>query len=109
MSGSITLRINQSVTFTTLIDDSYGASTSAKTINYISNNPDVAVVGNPGNFVVGSVPQNSVSTNTITGISNGSAVISVTIDGGIVIDIISVTVESNPPAKLNFIFGTPTP
>lgn len=107
MAGSITLQVNQSVSFTTMIADSYGSATSAHTINYISSDPTVAVLANNGVFVQGSLPQNSVSTNTITAIKNGTAIITITIDGGIVINTINVSVNTPPPAEINFVFGTP--
>lgn len=109
MANVVNLHVNQSVSFSTLILDSYGIATSAKTINYLSNNPNVAVLGSAGSFVVGSIPQNSISTNTITALSNGSATITITINGDVVIDTIEVNVETLPPNKITIVFGTPTP
>jgi uncharacterized protein YjdB len=109
MASSITLKVNQSISFTSTISDAYGVSASAKNINYVSSNPSVVILANSGTFVAGSIPQNSVSNNVLTGVSNGSATITITIDGGAVIDTISVVVESLPPAELTIVFGTPTP
>ena len=108
MSTPITLQVHQFVSVTTRIIDAYGVSTSAKTINYVSSDPTVAILDDAGDFVQGTDPQNSVSTNVIRGLSNGIATISVTADGTL-IDTIVVTVQSNPPAALVFIFGTPSP
>ena len=107
MSATISLNVNESISVTTIINDAYGAATSAKNVNYVSSDPTIAILANSGTFVAGSNPQNSVSTNVITGIKNGSAVVTVTIDGSVVVDTISVTVHTNPPAELTFVFGTP--
>lgn len=109
MAGSISLRINQSVSVSTHILDSYGSATSAATINYISLNPEVAILANQGVFTPGVVPQNSLSTNIITGIGAGTTTVEVRIDGDTLIDTISVSVSAPPPESLSFVFGTPAP
>lgn len=108
MATNISLQVNQLVSVTTRIIDAYGVSTSAKTINYVSSDPTVAILDEAGDFVQGTDPQNSVSTNTIRGLSNGVATITVTADG-VLTDTLIVTVHSNPPAGFVFIVGTPTP
>lgn len=109
MSNTINLTVNESVSVTTLILDGYGIATTAQTINYLSSDPTIITLANSGVFVPGSIPQNSVSTNVIKGLKNGTATITITINGGTVIDTINVVVNSPAPASLSFIFGTPIP
>lgn len=107
--NTVTLHVNQSVSITSIVSDAYGAASSAKTINYISDDPTIVILANNGVFVPSTVPINSVSTNIITGLKNGIATITVTIDGGAVINTIVVTVNSPPPAEISFVLGTPAP
>ena len=108
MASNITLQVGQSVPVTTRIIDGYGSLSSAHVITYISSDPVIAIVAEQGSFVPNTVPLNSISTNTITGLTNGICVVTVSVDGSVQ-DVINVTVNSPPPAALVFIFGTPTP
>lgn len=109
MSATINLQTGQSVVFTTRVIDAYGALASGHTINYVSSDPLIAIVDEQGSFEPNTVPINSISNNTIRGLTNGSCVITVSIDGTLVIDTVNVVVNSPPPAALVFVFSTPTP
>ena len=106
MANDLTMQVNSSISITTSIIDAYGAATSAKTINYISSDPSVATLANSGTFIAGLVPLNSSSTNTIYAIGNGTATITVTVDGTLM-GTIDIVVNSPPPSGLVFVFGTP--
>src|SRR5690554_5440854 len=108
MASSITLKIGQEVTFTTLVLDAYGASTSGSVTTYTSSDPTVAILANNGSFTPGTIPINSVSTNSIRALKNGEATITVNVDGSIM-NTIDVTVNSPEASELEFVFGTPIP
>jgi uncharacterized protein YjdB len=109
MASSITLLINESVSITNLIVDAYGNPASSKQVVYSSSNPSVATLANSGTFVVGSIPQNSVSVNTINAVGAGTAIVTITLDGGLVVDPITVIVNAPIPNSITTIFGTPIP
>lgn len=102
---SVTLKIGQSVAVTADIVDGYGNPAPANQISWISSAPSIAIVSN-NSFVPGT--GNTVSTNTITAIANGSATITCTVNGS-VINTIAVIVSSPAPSIINFVIGTPTP
>lgn len=105
MASSVTLKIGQSVAVTANIVDGYGNPAPANQINWISDTPVVAIVSN-NSFVPGT--ENTVSTNTITGINNGSATITCTVNGTIMNTVV-VTVSSPAPSLIDFVLGTPVP
>jgi hypothetical protein len=107
-SANITLQANTEVSVTTLIIDAYGVSTSAQSINYISSEPSIVVLANAGTFLPDTSPKNSVSTNIIKALAAGVSVISVTINGSLLIETITATVIENAPTDMTFVFGTPT-
>ena len=103
--STITLKIGQSVPVTANIVDGYGNPAPANQISWISSVPVVAIVSN-NSFVSGT--ENTVSTNTITAISNGLATITCTVNG-VIMNTVNVTVSSPAPSIIDFILGTPTP
>ncbi len=105
MASSVTLKIGQSVAVTANIVDGYGNPAPSNQISWISSAPAIAIVSSNG-FVPGT--ENTVSTNTITAISNGSATVTCTVNGS-VINTIAVTVSSPAPSLIDFVIGTPTP
>ena len=105
MSSSITLKIGQTVAVTADITDGYGNPAPSNQISWISSAPAIAIVSN-NSFVSGT--GNTVSTNTITAIANGSAVITCTVNGS-VMNTVNVTVSSPAPTQILFVLGTPTP
>lgn len=105
MSSSVTLKIGQTVAVTANIVDGYGNPAPANQISWISDTPVVAIVSN-NSFVPGT--DNTVSTNTITAISNGSAIVTCTVNGTIM-NQVNVTVSSPAPSIIDFVLGTPSP
>ncbi len=102
---SVTLKIGQSVPVTANIVDDNGNPATAGQIAWVSDTPAIATVTN-NSFVSGS--NNTVSTNTITGIANGEATVTCTVDGQ-VINTVDVLVDSPSPTVVDLILGTPTP
>src|SRR5689334_10974832 len=109
MSATINLQTGQSVVVTTRVIDAYGSLASGHVVNYVSSDPLIAIVDEQGSFEPNTTPINSISNNTIRGLTNGTCTITVSIDGTLVIDTITVIVNSPPPASLVFVFSTPTP
>lgn len=105
MSSTTTLKIGQSIAVTADITDGYGNPAPASQISWMSDSPAIAIVSN-NSFVLGT--DNTVSTNTITAINNGTANITCTVNGTIINTVI-VTVSSPAPTQIVFILGTPTP
>lgn len=105
MASNVTLKIGQSVAVTANIVDGYGNPAPADQITWFSNSPATAIVSN-NSFVPGT--ENTVSTNTITAISNGSAVVTCTVNGTLM-NTINVTVSSPAPSLIDFVIGTPAP
>lgn len=103
MASNTTLKIGQTISVTADITDAYGNPAPANQISWISNAPSIAIVSN-NSFLPGT--ENTVSTNTITAISNGSAVVTCTVNGN-VLNTINVTVNSPAPTQIVFILGTP--
>lgn len=103
--ASITLKIGQTVAVTANIVDGYGVPAPANQISWISSAPTIAIVSN-NSFVQGT--ENTVSTNTITAVANGSSTITCTVNG-VIMNTIDVTVNSPAPAIIDFIIGTPSP
>lgn len=103
--ASITLKIGQTLAVTANIVDGYGNPAPANQISWISSAAPIAIVSN-NSFIQGT--ENTVSTNTITAIANGSATITCTVNG-VLMNTIDVTVSSPAPAIIDFILGTPTP
>ena len=103
--SNVTLLIGQSVAVTTYIVDGYNFPAPSSSISWITSNPAIAVVDNVS-FVPGT--DNTVSTTTIHGISNGTAVVTAVVNGT-VSNTIDVTVNSPSPSVLEFVIGTPTP
>lgn len=105
MSSSTTLKIGQTIAVTANLVDSYGNPAPATQISWISSAPAIAIVSN-NSFFPGT--DNTVSTNTITAIANGTAVITCTVNGTLM-NTINVTVSSPSPTIIDFILGTPAP
>lgn len=103
--SSVTLKIGQSVAVTANIVDGYGNPAPANQISWISSAPAIAIVSN-NSFVPNT--ENTVSTNTIIAIANGSATVTCTVNG-VLMNTVDVTVSSPAPALIDFILGTPTP
>jgi hypothetical protein len=93
------------VAVTANIVDGYGNPAPADQITWFSNSPNTAIVSN-NSFVPGT--ENTVSTNTIIAISNGSAVITCTVNGTLM-NTVNVTVSSPDPSLIEFVIGTPAP
>lgn len=105
MSSSVTLKIGQTVAVTANIVDGYGNPAPSSQISWISDSPAIAIVSN-NSFVPGT--ENTVSTNTITAINNGSAIVTCTVNGTLM-NTVNVTVSSPAPSLIDFVLGTPVP
>ncbi len=106
--ASTTLKIGQSISFTTNCVDSYGNPAPGQIITTASSAPQIAMVTN-NTFLPGS--NNTIATNVITAISNGNSIITITINtnSGIITNTIDVTVASPDPTIIDIILGQATP
>lgn len=108
MSSSATLKIGQTLSYTINCVDSYGNPAPGQIITTASSAPAIAMVSN-NSFVPGS--NNTVATNVITAIANGSAVITISVNThtGVITNTINITVSSPDPSLIDIILGQPVP
>lgn len=102
---SVTMKIGQTVPVTANITDGYGVPAPADIITWVSSDFTVAIVSN-NSFIPGT--DNTISTNTISAISNGSAVITCTVNG-VIMATANVTVSTPAPASIGLVLGQPVP
>lgn len=105
---TINLNVGQSVPITANILDAYGTAVPAGSITYISNDLNVATLATQGSFITGTNPVNSLSTNIVYGVANGSTTIQIIVNGTL-IQLVDVVVNTNPPSSIQVIVGTPSP
>lgn len=108
MSSSVTMKIGQVVSYTITCSDAYGNAAPGQTLTTVSSAPNIAMVTNHS-FTAGS--DNTVATQVISAISNGTAIITMTVSTslGTISNTIDVTVDSPDPTIINIIMGQPSP
>ena len=108
MSAEVTMKIGQTVSFTINTSDADGVAAPGQTITCVSSAPNICMVTN-NSFTAGS--DNTISTQAITAISNGSAIVTITVNtiDGPITNTVDVAVDSPTPTIVNIIMGQPVP